>query len=506
MAVTNNESLRFLWRAGTQAVDTSNGNISANDIVFLPDKHQIWAGGIYFGLTDDQLTALNNSINQVSTDLDAVEERVAITTQLSKTLVDIANELKAKVDGGAYSPSPGSQGSTIAVTTAGENPQAITNLTDAVNRVWELAQSASQAAGVKSVSNYTGDASIEITSTGGDGTGAITIKTDAGKIGIVSAISKQGNNGISAQAGTSVESVLNSINNQLIADETALANLGTQAQAIGAQAIKISSGTQGVQTGISPSSFTNADSIVSALESVFNQLQGTSTNWATGASAEAKTLGTLRDLIAGLRTDLNTLSNSVGTLSDTDFASITEAINKIKAELDDPNNGTLATFLDKVQIITGGSVASGTQAGKYVTKSGTGGADEYAANIGEIITNLEKEIAAAKAAAEASGVTSLNSKTGALTITGSQGVVVDNNAGTEIKLKATSDATLTAALTTVENGATAASGATVQTALNNINAVAAQGVTDAATAQAKANTADTNANNALNQLKWVVVS
>ena len=513
MALTNESQLRFLWRTGTEAVTADGTNIKESDVVFLPEKHQLWANGVYFGLTDAQKTALETATSDISTlngQMSAVQTRVEITTQLSKTLVEIADELKAKVDGGQYSPTAAA-GSTIAVTDT--NNDAITNLTDAVNRVWAVAQAASSSAGVTSIGNDTQDQSITITGTGqGPYTGAITLKTDT--------------------AGTSVESALSTINEKLKTDETAIATAQTtaeQAASAASQAasnsITKSSGTTGQKTGIQDSALTNAAAIVTALESAYTQMLGSSQNWSGTEGeqgAEARTLGQLRDLIAGLRTDLGNLQTSVGTLSDADFASITDAINKIKAELSNPDNQNgITSFLDTVKPIIGGAVASGENAGKYATASGTNGATEYATNLGDIITNLEKEIAAAKTAGMEAGVTSLNTKSGAVTIANGTGTTVDNS-GNNIVINASSAATTTAALTQQQTGygATTASGATIQTALQDINnaasnagksandannaASAAQLTADGAVDAAGA--AQSSADAALAQLKWVVVS
>lgn len=571
MASLTDLELRFLWKSGDGDVTVDGTNIKSSDIVFLPDRAQLFVNDAYFGLTPAQATALTNAttnITNLQTGVQALNERVEISTTLSKTLLQIANELKAKQDGGAFSGEQGAQaGAEIGVQAANGNN--ITNLTEAINRVYAIAQAATQAAGVTSVGNASGDDSIIITGVNsgtqgaqGPYTGAITIKTDASKIKTVTAQNQDNGKGVQITAGTSIDDALGTINTALKGiqgdidtnNQAAIAGIqGAQgdaanALAVGQQALAAaegaqgasilkSTGTTGTQTGFTDAALVNAAAIINDLESLFDQLQGSSSNWVTGDNAEAKTLGTLRDLIAGLRTDLTNLSNSVGTLSDADFASITDAINKIKAELNDPDNGSLQTFLDTVQIITGGAEETGAQAGKYETKSGTNGASEYASNLGEIITNLEKEIAAAKQAGEGAGVTSLNTKTGALSITGIQGVDVDNEvtgADNTIQLKATSAATLTADLTTVTNGAAVQQGATVQEALNAINAKGAQGITDAAAAQATANqgvqgaqaaqsaaeaaqttanqgvqgaqAAQTSADNALAQLKWVVVS
>ena len=533
MALTNESQLRFLWRTGTEAVTADGTNIKESDVVFLPEKHQLWANGVYFGLTDAQKTALETATSDISTlngQMSAVQTRVEITTQLSKTLVEIADELKAKVDGGQYSPTAAA-GSTIAVTDT--NNDAITNLTDAVNRVWAVAQAASSSAGVTSIGNDTQDQSITITGTGqGPYTGAITLKTDASKIKTVTAITQTDGKGVSITAGTSVESALSTINEKLKTDETAIATAQTtaeQAASAASQAasnsITKSSGTTGQKTGIQDSALTNAAAIVTALESAYTQMLGSSQNWSGTEGeqgAEARTLGQLRDLIAGLRTDLGNLQTSVGTLSDADFASITDAINKIKAELSNPDNQNgITSFLDTVKPIIGGAVASGENAGKYATASGTNGATEYATNLGDIITNLEKEIAAAKTAGMEAGVTSLNTKSGAVTIANGTGTTVDNS-GNNIVINASSAATTTAALTQQQTGygATTASGATIQTALQDINnaasnagksandannaASAAQLTADGAVDAAGA--AQSSADAALAQLKWVVVS
>lgn len=532
MANLTDLELRFLWKSGDGDVTVDGTNIKSSDIVFLPDRAQLFVNDAYFGLTPAQATALTNATTNITnlqtgvsglqTGVQALNERVEISTTLSKTLLQIANELKAKQDGGAFSGEQGAQaGAEIEVQAANGNN--ITNLTEAINRVYAIAQAATQAAGVTSVGNASGDDSIIITGVNsgtqgaqGPFTGAITIKTDASKIKTVTAQNQDNGKGVQITAGTSIDDALGTINTALQGiqgdidtnNQAAIAGIqGAQgdaanALAVGQQALAAaegaqgasilkSTGTQGAQTGFTDAALVNAAAIINDLESLFDQLQGSSSNWVTGDNAEAKTLGTLRDLIAGLRTDLTNLSNSVGTLSDADFASITDAINKIKAELNDPDNQNgLTSFLDTVKPIIGGSIETGEQAGKYTTQSGTNGAAEYASNLGEIITNLEKEIAAAKQAGEGAGVTSLNTKTGALTITGIQGVDVDNDvtgADHTIQLKATSAATLTADLDPVTNGATVQQGSTVQAALNAINAKGAQGISDAAAAQATAN-------------------
>jgi len=472
--------------------------LASGDIIFIEATNQIFAGGAYFGVTPKQaedLSTLWSDIETADTGLKAkvtnLEEKVGTEAKLSQTLLAIANDLKSKLDGGSYT-GEGTAGTSISVTKTVEGKQvAVTNVTEAVNELFT--RLTAMVAGVSQVNGKTGNVNL----TGADiaVSSSNSTKIDV-ELGNKVAIST--NTTVGAHTGKKATDYTNTkvIGDAIEAAHAAAAN--AQSEAEGKIAKSADDTTAKTLSGAKGSDLTTAAAIATAIETAYERILKDSsnqaqTNWQNG---ELKTLTTLRNLISTLRTDLTTLSTTVGTLSDADFASITDAINKIKAELNDPANGSLVTFLDTVKTITGGAVASGDNKGKYATKSGAGGANEYAANLGQIITNLEKEITAAKTAGENAGVTK---------ITAGNGITASNNGVGNVTVAATSAATLTASLTSITNGATTTQGSTVQTALNDINAKAAKGITDANAAATAAGNAQTDATNALNQLKWIVV-
>lgn len=264
--------------------------------------------------------------------------------------------------------------------------------------------------------------------------------------------------------------------------------------------------------------WTNADNIANEINTKIAGIQGTNGDWANG---EDQTLAQLRTLIAGLRSDVSTLSGADQNTLNT----LTAIIDEIK-QVEDGEQGDFAnTLLDKLLTLRGdtlnsdGTTPSGAQTGGYYAISVNNGDPTYVNSIPGIISALESYINAKfNIVAQQSGVVS---------VYGIQGIVNvgDNNVTTgEVTLKATSDALLTATIGNANNDYYGLKGEqgvtnTVQQALTGLNngiIIAGQqadlGVTNAATAQTAAETAQTTANTAeahgqqaLTQLTWVVV-
>ena len=511
MALVNNTTelgFKFIQASTWTSRDPqalTEAELASGDIIFIEATNQIYAGGAYFGVSPEQANLLTSCYNDLNgtqgsqglkTKVANLEEKVGTGAKLSQALLEIANDLKSKLDGGNYlTGAQGVQGSSITSSLKTSGDQAITNTVDAINRLYELVVAAQSSAGVTGIQ---GTESITVTGTvnaAGYQTGNITLATDASKI-------KTTNAGPQGYQNVTIDAALSGHQTILAGHQSAIEGVQSTAD----NAIAKSSGAQSTLAGdsdvtLTPATLTDADSIITALVTAYNTLVGTgSHNWGEN---EKKTLGTLRDLINTLRTDVGNLQDSIGNLTDADFNNIVDVIKQIKAELTNPDNANgFQSFLDTVKPVIGGSVASGAQAGKYEVHSGTGGASEYAANLGEIITKLEAEITAAKNAAIASGVTSAQGIQG-ITITGTG----SGNAKTgDITIKADANALTTAALTQTGNhGAQTASGSTIQTALQDINTAAANAHTAADGAQAAANTAEADAQAALGQLKWKVV-
>lgn len=524
MALNNNSQLRFLWDQQATSVTVDGSNIKESDIVFLPQKNQIFVNGVYFGLTDALKTEIENAITNLSdaqgniSELEGrvgtLETNVGSTAALAKSLAAAANDLQASINGDEIYHIGSGTVPTATTWSAGwtDTPD---NIYDALNTLRTLVDAATSAAGVTSVGNASGDTSIEISGTGsGPYTGAITIKTDASKIKTVSAISKTDGKGVDIAAGTSVESALGTINTALKGvqgDIAAASDAAGAAQSSANDKIAKSPSdtTDEALSGVQGAKLTTAAAIADAIEAAYGKLLGTQTDFAAN---EQKTLGQLRTLIAGLRSDVGSLQNAVTGMDPDSAAKITDIINELK-QVGDSDQGDFAnTILDRLTPFlayanTYDSLGTQGAQGGYYKVSKLDGTQSYVNNVQGLIDALSAEIVAAKNAGVGAGVTSLNSKTGAVTITGSQGVTVDNNTGNEIKLKATSEATTTAALTQSQSGygATTASGSTIQTALQDINNAASSAGKTAADAGAAASAAQSTADTAIAQLKWVVV-
>ena len=517
----NEMALRFLWDQQATAITVDGTKYKDSDIIFLPQKNQIFVNGVYFGLTDALKTEIQNAITNLGTaqtDISGLKTRVGTletnvgsTAQLAKSLAVAANDLQKAIDGGEiYRIGEGTAPTATQLGAwAGEN----SNIYAALNQLYIMAEAATSAAGVTSVQNAQNDTSITITSSGNGGTGAITLSTDASKIKTVTAINKVDGKGVDIAAGTTVEGALGTINTALqgvqgdIAAASAAAG-AAQSSANDKIAKSPSDTTDKTLSGVQGAALTTAAAIADAIEAAYGKLLGTQTDFADN---EQKTLGQLRTLIKGLRSDLTALDATVTGMDDTTAAKITNIINELKQVGDNEQGDFANTILDRLTPFLAYANTydyQGTQGaqGGYYKVSKLDGGNEYVNNVQGLIDALSAEIVAAKNAGVGAGVTSLNSKTGAVTIANGTGTTVDNS-GANIVINASSAATTTAALTQSQTGygATTAQGSTIQTALQDVNNAASSAGKSAADANAAASTANANATNALNQLKWVVV-
>lgn len=521
MANINDSQLRFLWDQTATTVTVNESTIKSSDIVFLPAKNQIFVNGVYFGLTDALKTDIQNAITNLGTaqtDISGLKTRVGTletnvgsTSALAKSLAVAANDLQKAIDGGEVYRI--GEGTAPTATELGAWAGANTNIYAALNQLHTLVEAATSAAGVTSVNNANGDSSITITSGGPNGTGAITLSTDASKIKTVNAISKVDGKGVDIAAGTTVEGALGTINTALQGVQGDVAAASTAAGAAQSSAndkIAKSSNDTTVRTlsGVQGSALTTATAIADAIEAAYGRLLGTQTDF---GGNEEKTLGQLRTLIKGLRTDVTSLQGTVSGMDPESAAKITNIINELKQVGDNDEGNFANTILDRLTPFlayanTYDSQGTEGAQGGYYKVSKLDGTQSYVNNVQGLIDVLSTEIAAAKAAGMGAGVTSLNTKTGAVTIADGTGTTVGESNG-NIVINASSAATTTAALTQSQNGygATTASGSTIQTALQEINNAASSAGKSAADANIAASTANTNATNALNQLKWVVV-
>lgn len=471
----NNAALGFkfittaTWNARNPKQLTSD-ELASGDIIFIQPLNQLYAGGIYIGITPDQATALSN----LSTDVTALKEKVGTTAKLSSTLLAIANDLKGKLDGGSYDGN-GTAGSNINKV----NNTSYTNVVDALNALNTLVSGLTT--GVASVNGKNGT----VTLTGADiavsTTNSTKIDVELGKkVAISTDTTVKTNTGKKASDYTDTKVIGDAIEAAHAAATSANTNAGNKiAKSPSDTTAKTISGAKG-------STLTDAAAIATAIETACERLLKDSnqaqTNW--GAN-EKKTLTTLRDLIKGLQ-------DTVDTITTDDLATIQNSITAIKNELGGTEGGDtrnlVGSFLDAIATILPTKNKNNT----YTFNIGTGTGATTATTIQGVINDLVSRITTAAG----SGVTK---------ITNGDGITVTNNGVGNVTVNANSGAKLTAALTTVTNGATTAKDATIQTALNDINAKAAKGIGDAATAKTAADNAQTDATAALKQLKWVVI-
>ena len=523
MAISNNSQLRFLWDQQATSVTVDESTIKSSDIVFLPQKNQIFVNGVYFGLTDALKTDIQNAITNLGTAqtdisglktrVGTLEDNVGATQALTKSLAVAANDLQKAIDGGEVYRI--GEGTAPTATELGAWAGANANIYAALNQLHTSVEAATSAAGVTSVNNANGDSSITITSGGPNGTGAITLSTDASKIKTVTAIAKDTNGrGVNIAAGTTVEGALGTINTALQGVQGDIATAAAAAGAAQSSAndkIAKSSNDTTVRTlsGVQGSALTTATAIADAIEAAYGKLLGTQTDF---TESESKTLGQLRTLIKGLRTDVSSLQTTVSGMDPESTAKITKIINELKQVGDNDEGDFANTILDRLTpFLAYASTydSQGTEGaqGGYYKVSKLDGTQSYVNNVQGLIDTLSAEIVAARNAGVGAGVTSLNSKTGAVTIANGTGTTVGESNG-NIVINASSAATTTAALTQSQNGygATTASGSTIQTALQDINNAASSAGKSAKDAGDAAAAAQSTADTAIAQLKWVVVS
>lgn len=500
MALVNNTTdlgFRYIqtttWTAADTVAKKQELLNHIGEVIFIEATNQLYVPtgeneGTYFGLTDTQKANLTAAYNQVITGgagtiknkVEALEEKVGTTTKLSQTLLAIANDLKSKLDGGSYS-GEGTAGTAITVTkTIDGNTTACTNVVEAVNELFSKINAT--VSGVSSVNGKDG----AVTLTGED---IAVSSTNSDKID--DALDKKVDISTDTTVGTNSGKKASDYTNTKVIGDAIEAAHAAAAAADTAAGNKIAKSPTDTTTktisGVTGSALVDAATIATAIETACERLLKDSTNQAqtNWGSSEKKTLTTLRDLIKDLRDDVDGITG-------TDLITIQNAITAIKNELGGEEGGSprnlIGSFLDAVATI----LPTKNNDNTYTFTIGSGNTATSATTVQGVIDDLVGRITAAAAAA---GVTKITQGTG---------ITVNNNGVGNVTVNANSDATLTAALTTVANGATAAQGATVQSALNAINAKAAQGIGDAAAANTAAGNAQTDATAALNKLKWQV--
>ena len=492
MAIANNTGLGFkfitstTWdRRETQAL--TQEELSSGDIIFIEKTSQIYAGGIYVGINPDQASNLSTLWTDVEgtgglkTKVSNLEERVGTEAKLSQTLLAIANDLKSKLDGGSYT-GEGDAGTTITVTKKVNGVDTpITNVVEAVNAIYSNINS--MVAGFSSVNNKSGavtlkGSDIEVSDSNSDKIDVALGK----KVAISTDATVKTNTGKKASDYTDTKVIGDAIEAAHAAAASADSNADTRiAKSPDDTTAKNISGATG-------STLTTAAAIATAIETACDRLIKDSTNQAqtNWAQGELKTLTTLRNLIKDVNGRIDTLTSG-------DLTTIQNAITAIKNELQgtEEDAGGIRqltnSLLDAIATVLP-TKANGT----YTFTIGSGGTAVSKTTIQGVIDELVTRIGNAAGA----GVTK---------ITAGDGISVSGTGVGDVTVGATSAAKLTATLTTVANGATTAQGETIQTALNDINAKAAQGIGDAASAASAASAAQGSANAALNQLKWQVV-
>lgn len=444
-------------KSGDNEATLTQAELNSSDIIFIEPLKQIYVGGVYFGVSKDQADALTNAstnITNLTSKVQTLEHNVGTTDQLSKALLTIVEELRNKIDGGAYTDD---KATPTSLETGVNSPMKdAANIYDALNK---LASFATTYKGIQSVAS---DGSIEVTTNDG----AVNVKTDASKVKTTTALAQIDNKkGVTVPVGSSIQEALTAINGVL--------NSISATDAITVSAGKTTATSQNAQ--IDPSTLTNGQAIADTIERIFTTLLGTSDKW---KNEEEKSLGQLRTLI-------DSIDKKVSSYTNEDWTAIQNAIANITAELRDPSTGgenLAGTFLDAVSAIL---PQKGNDGYKF-TLSNAGGSDTSYSTLQDVITALNTKV---QSAISAAGVTQ---------ITAGDGISVSGGGVGNVTVSATSAATLTAALAPVTAGATTGSGSTIQTALNDINTVAGG-------AASAANAAQTDATSALTQLKWTVV-
>ena len=426
---------------GYKAPDLTADEKSSGDIIFIEPLKQIYVGGTYFGVTEEQASTLI----ELNTKVGALENKVGTTEALSSTLLVIANDLKSKLDGGNYlSGAQGIQGTTIAVTkTVDEQQVAVTNVVEAVNELF-----------------------TRLTSLGGDDY-TINFGTQGA----------QGIQTVMNNVGTAVSTA------QSTADGKIAKHADTTAKTI---------------SGATPSDLVDADAIATAIETACERLLKDSsnqdqTNW---GNESKKTLTTLRNLIAEQQTIItghqSTLENTVGS----DWESIKNSITAIKNELGgtegaegtEPRN-LVGSFLDAVATIL---PTKNNNTYTFTVGESSNTATSIQGAIDKIVTLINTASSAGVTQiTEGAGIQASNSGVGNVTVSANADAKLTGTIGSvgdTYGLKGTQGTT-----NTVQNALTG---------LNNEVISASTAATNAVTAAAGAQSA---AESALTQLKWVVV-
>lgn len=478
--VTNNTTMvSFAVSLKTKEQYDALQNKTEGQIVFLPNEQCIYFDGYYYGISDTDAQTLSDVVSRLGTLEGEVGHNSQAMTELTTASNNLATVLLAVKN-------------QVGNTSVGENKtisQALSELQTTVSGL---------TTGVSSVNTKTG--AVVLRGTDIEVSSSDSTKIDAAlgnKVAISTAdTTAKTNSQVSGSTLTDTAAIATAIE----AAHTAAVNANTNASAAANASIaKSTSNTAGTISNTTPASLQNGADIIDAIEALGTALIGTSNNW---GGTEQKTLSQLRDLI-------NTQAGQISALEgiDTETATkITNIINELKQVSDSEVGDFANTILDKLAalLVSASTYNSdgSTQAGGGYYRIGTAGdtGTTYKNTLQEIIDALESKIQSA----QASGVTQL---------TAGDGIGVTNNGVGNVTVSATSAATTTAALNqTGGHGATTASGATIQTALSDINTAAAAAHTAADTAkdaadaaQEAADAAQDDADTALGQLKWVVI-
>ena len=551
----HNTELKFIWVPSEKKLPTGD-KYDSSAIYFIEGTRKLHVNGVEFGLSASeaaslsQIAGMQSSVQTLETKVSGLQSTVGDLNTLGSALVTIANNLKEQIDGGNYYPSDSDKykGPQSAYNLG--NIETPSNIIDAINKVYAYASAIDARGGITGLQ---GDSYITVSEDGSNRT--LTFGGTAENITIgTQAVGSSGSQGVYIDGSQSIYTGFQQVNAKLVEHNTKISGLQSTVDGLsghqsaidslsstvnqnsqdisalqsGKVSITTTAGQQAL-SGAQGSAMTTTEAIANAIESAYSKLLGNQSNFKNG---EDKTLGQLRTLIAGLRSDVGDLQESVSGMDDTESAQkILDIISELK-QIDDSDNGEFAnTILDRLTPFlsyANTTSADGTQGAQgYYEIDTLENGHVYANTVQGIIDALTTEISNAKNAGVSSGVQSLNSKSGNVTISGNQGITIDDS-GANIVISATAGAQTTAALTSSNTyGAQTAAGQTIQTALQDINnktasageqaatayelAATAEGHAttageQAATANELATTAEGHAQDALSQLKWVVIN
>ena len=544
----HNTELKFYWVPSEKNLPTDS-SYDSSGIYFIEDRRILHVNGVEFGLSESeaaslsQIAGMQSSVQTLENKVSGLQSTVGDLNTLGSALVTIANNLKEQIDGGNYYPSDSDKykGPQSAYD-LGNSIGTPSNVIDAINKVYAYASAIDARGGITSLQ---GDSYITV---GGQGSNrTLTFGGNAENITIgTQSISSE--NGINLNNDATIFTGFQAVNDKLVDHYTKISGLQSTVDGLSGHqsaietlannygglsddldnkvSISTNAGQQAL-SGAQGSAMSTTEAIANAIESAYSKLLGNQSNFENG---EDKTLGQLRTLIAGLRSDVGSLQGTVSEMDPDSAQKILNIINELKQVNQNGDQQIADTILDRLTPFLSyadTTSANGTQGAQgYYEIDTLDNGHVYANTVQGIIDALTTEISNAKNAGVSSGVQSLNSKSGNVTISGNQGITIDDS-GANIVISATAGAQTTAALTSSNTyGAQTAAGQTIQTALQDINNKTASAGEQAATAHelaatvgvqaataegkaenagAQAGTAEGKAENALNQLKWVVI-